>query len=52
MFIVEGFMYSRGRAKALISHVPPESILQGAEVFMGLWSRSLLILGIDHQAFI
>jgi hypothetical protein len=48
-FTVVGFAPSKGRAKALMSQVPPESILQGAELLMGFSSRSSLrhLWGVD-----
>jgi len=48
-FTVVGFVPSKGRAKALMSQVPPESILQGAELVMGFSSRNFLrdLWGVD-----
>ena len=42
IFIVRGSSLSSGRAMALISHVPPESILQGAEASIFSFSRIFL----------
>ena len=42
-FNVAGLVLSRGRDSDLMSHVPPESILHGAEAVMGAFSRYLFI---------
>jgi hypothetical protein len=39
MLTVTGLIFSKGRARALISQVPPESIRQGADASTGLRSR-------------
>lgn len=40
--MVTGSIPSNGRASALISQVPPESMRHGADAFMGLRSSILL----------
>ena len=46
MLTVTGTMQAIGRAKALISHVPPESILQGADAAKKRRSK-ILLTGVD-----